>query len=310
MNRSRALALLASAPAFFSPRAAVAQTAPIRLGAAINDSYAEPYFAADAGFFDRAGVNVNITTFPSAPAMITAAVGNAIDVGTADVIQVGNAVNHGVPLAFFAGVGLYSSAAPTTYLCVTKESSIRSAKDLEGKTVAVVALTSISTITVHEWLHQNGADPGAVKFFEIPFSSMAPALARGTTAAALISEPFVSMSKDALRVLADTQHVIAPTYYISALFASRDWISQNAAPAKRFRDALYATARWANTHQSDTAVILSKYTKLDVDRIRAMTRVRFATALDPKLMQPVLDFAYKNGALDKQVSAKALIASL
>jgi NitT/TauT family transport system substrate-binding protein len=307
MIRSRALALLAATPALLQPARAPAQTAGVRLGAAINDSYAEPYYAADDGFFTRAGLDIEITTFPSAPAMITAAVGNAIDVGTADVIQVGNAYNHGVPLALFAGVGLYTHAAPTTYLCVAKDSPVRTARDLEGKTVAVVALTSISTITVREWLREGGADPNLIKFFEIPFSSMAPALIRGTTAAALIAEPFYSMSKADLRQLADTQQVIANSFYISALFASRDWLGRNAETARKLRDTLYATARWANAHQFETATILSKYTKLDVDRIRAMTRTRFATSLDPRLMQPVLDFAFKNGALDKPIEAKALI---
>jgi hypothetical protein len=47
---------------------------------------------------------------------------------------------------------------------------------------------------------------------------------------------------------------------------------------------------------------------MDVERIRTMTRARFATSLDPRLMQPVLDFAYKNGALDKPVNATSLIA--
>ncbi|HXP93289.1 MAG TPA: ABC transporter substrate-binding protein, partial [Candidatus Binatia bacterium] len=260
--------------------------------------------------FTRAGLNVDITTFPSAPAMIAAVIGNAIDVGTADVIQLGNAYNHGVGLAFFAGAGLYTSTAPATFLCVAKDSPVRTAKDLEGKTVAVVALTSISTMTVREWIRENGADPALVTFFEIPFSSMVPALTRGTTAAALIGEPFISVSKGDVRLLADAQHVIAKSFYISALFASRDWLARNTDAARRLRDSLYQTARWANAHQADTAAILSKYTKLDVDRIRAMTRARFATSLDPRLMQPVLDFAFKNGALDKPVNAAALIAPI
>lgn len=308
MNRARAIALL-SASLAVTPPAADAQSGAIRLGAAINDSYAEPYFAVDAGFFGRSGVNVELTTFPSAPAMIQAAVGNAVDVGTADVIQVGNAFNHGVPLMVFAGAGLYTHAAPTTYLCVSKDSAVRGAKDLEGQTIAVVALTSISTLTVQEWLRRNGADPALVKLFEIPFAAMVPALSRGTIAAALISEPFVSIAKNDVRRLADTQQVIGDSFYISALFASRDWLTANADGARRLRDALYATARWANAHQDDTAAILAKYTKADVDRIRAMTRVRFASSLDPRLMQPILDFGYKNGALDRAVPASALIWS-
>lgn len=308
MQRSRAIALLGAAPLALRPLHAAAQPSVIHLGAAINDSYAEPYFAADAGYFTRAGVNVEITTFPSAPAMITAAVGNALDVGTADVIQIGNAFNHGVPLALFAGIGLYTSTAPTSYLCVAKDAPIRTAKDLEGKTVAVVALASVGTMTLREWLRENGADPAQVKLFEIPFASMAPAVARGATAAALLAEPFISAAKADLRQLADPQRVIAPSFYISGLFASRDWLTRNAEAARRLRDALYETARWANTHQADTAVTLSKYSKLDVDVVRAMTRVRFATSLDPRLIQPVLDFAFKNGALDKPVAAAALLA--
>jgi hypothetical protein len=54
---------------------------------------------------------------------------------------------------------------------------------------------------------------------------------------------------------------------------------------------------------------LAKYSKLDMDRIRAMNRARFATALDPKLIQPVLDLAFTYGGLPRRFAAAELIAS-
>ncbi len=80
---------------------------------------------------------------------------------------------------------------------------------------------------------------------------------------------------------------------------------------RRLATALYDTARWANGHHDETAPILAKYAKLDLARIRAMNRTRYATSLDPKLMQPVLDIALRYNLLEKPKSPAAdLIARI
>ena len=40
-----------------------------------------------------------------------------------------------------------------------------------------------------QYLEKNGVDPSSVKTIELPFAEMGPALARGTVAGAVISEP-------------------------------------------------------------------------------------------------------------------------
>lgn len=301
------LSLLAAAPLAGAPRNVFAQTPTIRYGGAINDSYAQPFFASDEGFFTRAGLNVDLQTFANAPSIVQAVIGNALDVGTADPIQLGNAFNHGIELAFFAGGGLYQSSAPTTYLCVASSSSVRSVKDLVGQSIAVIALSSTGASALRTWLPANGVDPAQVKIFELPFASMAPALQRGTVAAALIAEPFLSMEKASLRPIGDPQSVIGKQFYIAATFATRSWITQNRSLVQSLTRTLYDTARWSNAHHDDSAVILSKYTKLDVAVVRAMTRVAYATSLEPRMVQPVLDFAYKIGSLSAPVKATDII---
>ena len=71
---------------------------------------------------------------------------------------------------------------------------------------------------------------------------------------------------------------------------------------------IYDTARWANAHHDESAVILAKYTKLDVDRLKRMNRCIYATDLRPAMVQPVLDTAFKYKALETATSAAAMIA--
>jgi NitT/TauT family transport system substrate-binding protein len=307
MRRSRALSLLAAAPAVGAPQIVRAQARPLRLGAAINDSYAESYFGNDAGIFARNGLDVEVSAFPNAQAIIQAVSGGAIDLGMADMIQIANASAHGLDYAFFAGGSLYRTEAPSTLFCVSRNSPIRTAKDLEGQTVAVTALASISSICVTEWLRRNGADITKVKLFEMPFSPMAPALARGTVAAAFIAEPFYHNAKDDLRVLASTYDTIAKQFYIGAWFAPREWLTKNAATAKRLTTAIYQTAAWANTHRDETAVTLNKVSKIDLETIKGMTRSSWGTSLDLALMQPILDIAARYNAIEKPTAAAQLV---
>lgn len=308
--RRDALALMAAAAAF--PVAGRAQSAPVtvRLGAAANDTYAETLFAIDGGFFSRAGLDVQPTMFTNSQAMVAAAAGNAIDVGMADLIQIGNAILRGVPLGVIASGSMYDKHVPTTMLCASQTGTVRSARDLAGQTVAVVSLAAFGAISVQEWLKAGGVDPKTVKLLEMPFAPMPEALARGTVAAALIGEPFLSAAKGQVRLLADTYPAIANSFYIAVSFTSRDWVARNRDAARRFVRAVYDAARWANTHHDESAVMLSKYAKIDVDRVRAMNRAVFATTPpDPHLMQPMLDIGFNYGLMPKRLAAADMIAT-
>ena len=309
MNRRRALLLLAVPAAF--PTVAAAQAPALRLGAAANDTYAETLFALDGGFYKRAGIDVDVTMFTNAQAMVTAAAGGAIDVGMADVIQIGNAINRGVPLGVIASGALYEKSNPTAMLCVAQDGPVRTPRDLAGQTIAVVSLAAFGAISIQEWLKANGVDPKSVKLLEMPFAPMAAALGRGTVAAALIGEPFLSAARGEVRQLADTYPAIANSFYVAVSFAPREWIGRNRDTARRFVRAVYDAARWSNTHHDDSAVILAKYAKLDPERIRAMARAVFAvTPPDRRLMQPILDVGLAYGFMTKGLQAGDMIAAV
>jgi NitT/TauT family transport system substrate-binding protein len=308
LSRRAALGLLAAAA---TARAAGAQTLPtIRICVFNVDSYAEPMYALEQGFLAKAGIGLELVSLPSAGAIGQAVTSGVLDVGMGDPVQVANPYLAGVQMAFFGGSALYTSAAPTTLLVVDKNSSIRGAKDFEGQAIAVVALASISSLAVREWLQDNGADQSKVRIIELPFAAMVAALGRGTIAGALLAEPFLSAGRNETRVLSKAFDAIAKSFYISSFFAQRDWIAKNRELARRFMAVMYDTARWANVHHAESAPILSKYSKLDVERIEAMTRISYATAFDPGLVQPVLDIAYKYKQLAQRVNARDIMTQI
>jgi len=307
-SRRRAGMMVAAAALGASiPAVARAQTKTIRVGSAVADSYLIPFVAQEMGFFARAGLSVEISALPNAQVIVQACAANAIDLGMADMVQVASAYNHGVPLGFFAGGGLYSTEAPTTLLCSLKSGGIGSLKELEGQTLGMVAINSLQSLAVFECLHQAGVDLKKVKTFELGYAAMVPALQRGSAAAVVLVEPFLTYERAYIRVLAQPFDAIAKHLYIGAWFTTQDWAAKNPDDLRMFKNAIYDAGRWANTHQAETLAIIAKLAKFDLDKVRTMSRVVWATGLDPKLMQPVLDVGYAYKALEKPVVANTMI---
>ena len=266
----------------------------------------EPFYAADQGFFTRHQVNATTEPFGNGSVVLNAVIGNALDIGNTDLIPIANAVNHGFDLAIIASGGLHATESVTIALSVLKTGPVRNAKDLEGQTIGLPQLKSAPQMECVEWLRRGGADPAKVNFFEMHFSEMVPALQRGTIAAALNGEPFLSDSKDVTRVIGVPADTVSLHYYSGAWYGRRDYLDANAAQVRRLVDALYDTARWANANHPQTAAILAKYSKIEVERVRNMSRVQLTTGLDPRFAQPLLDFAFRYKLLDKATNATDL----
>lgn len=292
-------------------RPTLAQTTVVRVGATANDTYGEAYYAVDMGFFSKAGLDVRIQTFANGAAIAAGVASGALDVGVTNPIQLAHAVASHIPFAYFAGGGLYSTAAPATVMVVAKDSTIRVAKDLEGKTVANPTLKDLTYLATVAFLAQGGADPTKVLMTEMPFSEMGAALQRGTIAAAIISEPSLSAALAAgqARTFGKVFDAISPRFLISGWFTTKGWYAANVSAANRFEQVIYQTARWANlaANHERSGEILAKYSKLPLETVRAMVRCTFSETLTPAQLDPMLAMAAKANLIPRLVSGAELI---
>ena len=277
---------------------------PIRVGATPNDTYAEAYYALDQGFFAKAGLSAELTTLMNGAGVSAAVAAGALDVGVSGPVQTAQAYTRGIPFTIVAAGALSTAKSPASLLCVAKASPIQGAADLTGKAVAVNALRTTGDLSLHVWLAKNGVEAANVHVVEVAMSEMGTAVESGRIAAAVISEPALSIALRAnnLRVLSDVSAAYAPEYLVSGWFASKNFVTEKAETARRFVSAIYATARWANAHQNDSALILAKVTKMDVAQIRGGLRAPYAEAFRAADVQPQLDLARKYGYLTRAVT--------
>ncbi|HXP94309.1 MAG TPA: ABC transporter substrate-binding protein [Candidatus Binatia bacterium] len=305
---ARNLAIALSATAL--PARAQTAGVPIRVGCGLADTTAEAYYAADVGFFTKAGLNVAVTPYPSSGQVMTGVAGNAIDVAVSNTGILADAIRHGAPFVVIAGGGLYSSKAPNGALCVAKNSPIKTAQDLDGKIIAVPTLKDLTEVICRSWIDQNGGDSSKARIIEFPMSQMSAALERGNVDAALLAEPWLSSGrKHNAQVLAYAYNAVAPQFVVQLWYASAEFYRNNTSLVKRFADVINETARWANTHQAESAPILARWSHADLTTIAGMTRCRYATGLDPKLIDPILTALYKYRTIDRPITAAELLAN-
>jgi NitT/TauT family transport system substrate-binding protein len=289
-----------------APRLAAAAN-PIRFLTVGSESGAAAVYASERDFFKGAGVDVNVSIMSSGGSVIPAVIGGSAEFGVSNPISLATAFSHGAPLVCFAATVYYRSTAPNSLLMVAKDSPVQSARDLNGKTVAVNGLRNTPQLSTQVWLDKNGADSKSVKFTEVPFPEMGLALTSGRVDAAFFSEPALSLVRDSLRVLGDPYGAIAPQFITGSYFTTRSYAAAQPDVVANVGRALRQAATWANGHPNDTAAILARIQKLDVERVKTMARSIYAEQLSPNDLQPVFDVAFRYGYLPTQVNAKAMI---
>ena len=311
LARSSAAAVAFGIPA---TRAVSAQDLAVLNVAAIpSDISGSAYYAADNGYFKKAGLEAKFLALTSGPAIAAAVLGGAADVGYSNVISLAIAHSRGLPVTILFPANLHVHDAPTAgLLAVKKTSPIQSAKDMNGKVMAVIGLNNIADIAARAWLDKNGGDSKTVKSVELPFPQMKAALEANRIDAASMDttgDPMLGKPGDTLRLLGSTFDAVSLRFAPSVWFSTTGWVTKHPAAAKAFVAAMRESALWANAHHRESAVILARYARATVAQIDTFTRVTYGDHLTPELIQPNIDVAAKYGAIKAAFPATDLFSS-
>jgi NitT/TauT family transport system substrate-binding protein len=295
------------------PGTVSAQTAPkppmtIHVGAIPSEVAAELFYGVDMGMFKKNGLDVQIDFFANGAAIAAAVAGGSLDLGLSDLMSVINAHAHGLPFVYAAPGLLTTLKAPTIGLLVPNGSPIKDAKDFNGKSVAVSGLRNIAQITASAWIDANGGDSKTVKFVEVPFPQLVPALAAGRIDASVANEPWMTLaSESGNRLVFMDKGALSPSFLLSGWVTTKDWVQKNPDALAKFVLSMRQIAAWANANLAASSPILAKYTKSDLAIMQRMHRGTFAERFDPSYVQPVIDAAAKYGVIPAPFAASAII---
>jgi NitT/TauT family transport system substrate-binding protein len=164
-------------------------------------------YGVQRGYFAAEVLDVRMQTSAGGAAVIPALINGGLDVAGSNVVSAVIAMNRGLPLTM-VGSGTSTSDDPAqdfSGIAVPATSPITNAAGLTGKKIAVNTLRNINDIVIDAAMRKDGAaSASGVKFVEMGFPDMLPALERGDVDAAMLIEPFLTMARNAgMRVVAD-----------------------------------------------------------------------------------------------------------
>jgi NitT/TauT family transport system substrate-binding protein len=310
-SRAGALAALGGIGAsLLVPGVVRAQTpAVLNVAGVPEDSITAALYADQSGLFAKNGLAVKLSSERSGSAIASGVAGGAYQIAKSSLVSLILARGRGIPFVLVAPGGYYSSSSPNTAMLVAKESSLKSAADLNGKTVAVSALGDLYTLSTKEWMAKNGGDPDSIKLVELPISAVPDAVAAGRIDAGMVIEPVLERAIEGgkIRVIAHPMDAIASRFLYSGWFTTSDWATAHPKETVAFAKAMRDASAYVNAHEGQTVDLLAKFSGIDPSDIAKMVRAESATALNPKEIQPVIDACVRYKLIATAFDARDMI---
>lgn len=271
-----------------SPKTTEAQVRSIlQIGNSGLEEQAQAIYADELGLYRRAGLNTEVIVQRGGAATVAAVLGGASQIGCANLISLGLALQKGLPFVMLLPAAIWDTKHPNAFTVVAPDSAIKLPKDLNGKVIGVGSLNGSSQIFLAAFIKQGGGDPNSVKFIEIPDSLVAEALKEGRIAASLLSEPMFSAAGSQVRSIGPPLDAVAPYFAQTVWFTTTAWLAQNKDVARSFIRATVDAGKWSMNNRVAAAAILEKRLGFKEDQ----TKMYYATVADPNLMQVFLDRA-------------------
>ncbi|KUO15546.1 ABC transporter substrate-binding protein [Streptomyces dysideae] len=268
------------------------------------------YLGQRKGFFSSRGIKLEMVSAQGGAAIIPGVVSGQFQFGFSNTTSLMLAQVKGVPVKSVAN-GAASNGkvgGDVTGLMVGKDSAVKSAKDLAGRTVAVNTLQNIGDTTVRESVRQAGGDPAEVKFVEVAFDQMPAALDDGRVDAAWMGEPAQTIAKtQGARVVASPFAETDPNLTVATYFTSTQLTQQNPDLVEKFTEAMTESLRYASSHPDEARQVLTTYTKISGDVLKNLTLPSWPEQVDMASLEKLAALSEKDGLFgDKKPDLDAL----
>lgn len=276
-----------------------------------EESATPALWAQQSGLFRDNGLTVDLESQRSGTVIAAGVAGGAYQVGKSSIIPLITAFAKGIPFVLVAPGGLYRAAKPHIAMIVAVDSPIRTAADMNGKTLGVSALDDLYTLGIKLWMDKNGGDSSTLKIVELPLPAVTDAIVSGRIDAGGSATPALQAALDSgkVRVLSHMFDAIAPEFMYTAWFSNKDYVASHVQTMREFSRAERQAAAYVNDHPAQTVDLLSKFTAISPAVVANMTRAQMGTILDPKLIQPVVDVCVRYKVIPSPIDAAQMIAS-
>ncbi|MFD4600553.1 ABC transporter substrate-binding protein [Streptomyces sp. NPDC058464] len=232
------------------------------------------YLGQKKGIYKKYGLSVSMTTAQGGSAIVPGVVSGQFQFGFSNTTSLMIAQSNDVQVKAVSNGAASTGVEGHDYgaLVVKKGSSLKSAKDLEGRTVAVNTLNNILDTSVRESVRKAGGDASKVKFVELAFDQMPAALEKGQVDAAMTVEPALTTVLNQGGVEIASPYVdVAKDLTVAMYFTSQKYAKQNPQVVSKFQKATAEALAYANGHPDEVRDVVSTYTQIPSSVVSKMT---------------------------------------
>jgi NitT/TauT family transport system substrate-binding protein len=262
------------------------------------------------GFFREQNLDVEVINATGGSAVVPGVVSGQFDFAFGNVVSMIVARSQGIELKALAE-GNSSTGRQGDDFCglvVAADSPVKTARNLNGRTVAINNLKNISETTVRASIRKAGGDPSAVNFVEMPFPEMPAAVVSRRVDAALVVEPFLTLSKDrGARVIASSFVDAAPNLTIATYFTSQQTIDERQDVAARFTEAITRSLAYAQTHPQEARQALLGYTQIAPDVANRLTLPAWPAQINRTSVQTLSELMVEDGLVTRKVDVTEML---
>jgi NitT/TauT family transport system substrate-binding protein len=280
----------------------------VKVGLAALWISAPIYVAIHQGFFKKYNLNVTPTVLASTPAMVAAAKAGAIQFGVGALSTEFQAHAQGLGLKIVSPNSALSTKLEG--IAVAADSSIRTLKDLAGKTYCINILNGQAQGQAKWALKAAGVDMNSVRFIGIPFAEAVAALQAHRVDACQVVQPYLTPAVNAgqIRVIGDDTKIFGPAgSAATAYFATRTYASRNGPILTRFVKAMTDTHKYIAGHPGSVTAVLPEYTGVTPAQASATAVGTFPTVFNIKNLQLAADRLVEVGLVGRKINVSTAL---
>lgn len=309
-----ALALLVAVPAASArPDAAARTQAPKLTTVNVQDVGGIPYIYLQLGvyegFFKRNGLDVKAQAAAGGAVIVPAVLNGSIQFGGSNVVSSILAASRGLPIRMIAPGTFGGTKTPDwAAIVVKKDSPIKTAKDLEGKTIGANTLRNVVELTSKGALDRQGVDVSTLKFLEVDFPQQQDALEAGRIDAAFLIEPFLySGLKAGDRVISYAYYGTAPGVQIGSYLTSAEYLQQHPDIVTRFQRSLQQLSWWIQHNPKAVRKFITAAGGPPQEVAQNMQLPHWKTAVSFPSLELTSQLMVKYGMMTKEVDPKSFV---
>ncbi|MFC4013078.1 ABC transporter substrate-binding protein [Nonomuraea purpurea] len=268
------------------------------------------YVAIDQKLFEKEGLDVTPQIVQAAPEAIPMLLKGEIDAMFGNYVSMFAAHDKGALKLRILAEG--SRAAPDSLsIMALPGSPIKTAKDLEGKTVNVNVLHNFQELALSQVLKANNVDPTKIKYVPVTFQNIMPSWKGGQIDAAYLGEPMVTAATSSMgaRKIIDPASGPAAEFPISGYVSTQEWYDKNPKVAAAFQRAIHNAAKLMENNREVVAKVLPNFTQIDAATAATVTFPYFSSNDNPVRLQRVADWMLEAKWLNKSIDVKTLMSA-